>query len=107
MCPPLPFAEGFRDTGELVFVDALGIVKQTSDESAFAIVDTSSRGKTQKAPFLEIALALLDFHGAFLGRGRSRGFRVRNAGPCFISSMILSIVSASERIAPVQGLQPS
>ncbi len=41
------------------------------------------------------------------GRGRSRGSRARERRNAIISSMIFGRVSASERMAPVQGVQPS
>ena len=76
-------AGGFADGGELVFVDALGIVEQAADEGGLAVVDAAGRGEAQELGLgsgleplgrlqfrerrhLEIALPLLDFHGAFL-----------------------------------------
>jgi hypothetical protein len=40
----------FGYAGDLIFVDTLGIVKQTADESGFTIVNAAGCGKTKK-PF--------------------------------------------------------
>ena len=53
----------------------------------------------------EVALALFEFHGAILVvvDDAVGALELRTA---ISSSMILGTVSASERMAPVQGLQP-
>ena len=75
----------FLDGAELVFVDALGIVKQAADQRRFAVIHAAAGGEAEQvfllfAPqervdsgqcfgacgHLEIAFPLLDLHRAFL-----------------------------------------
>ena len=37
------------DTGELIFVDAFGIVQKAADQGAFAVVDTAGGGEAEEA----------------------------------------------------------
>ena len=77
------FTDALLHRRELVFVDALGIVEQAADQGGLAVVHAARGGEAQQflvsfcsrklsmsgtaagAP-LEVALALLDLHGAFL-----------------------------------------
>src|SRR5436305_9606803 len=51
--------------GELILIDAFGIVEQTSDEGTLAVVHAAGSRET-KQTHLKVALALLDLHGTFL-----------------------------------------
>jgi len=41
-------ARGFAHAGELIFVDALGIVEEAADQGAFAIVHAAGGGEAQE-----------------------------------------------------------
>ena len=46
--PAAAVDRGFRDAGQLVFVDAFGIVEQATDQGALAVVDAAGGRETKQ-----------------------------------------------------------
>ena len=74
------FCGVFLDGRQLIFVDHLGFVKETADESALAIIDRAAGDKAQEF----FALVLREI---LVNVGRDQGRLVRHACPCVRGSI--------------------